>query len=378
MSAPPEPRRLARTRRGSAGGSGGAAAGCPARRTACRAGRARRQQVVEAGAGHEEQAVRGAGAGHGEPAEGGVELVELVGAGERVDRDGDAVRLALPGVDGGGREHVRRAGRASRCRRSTMSVASSTAWLRVARTTTRGSPVRVAEDSTRRLRRVTRRRRTSRSTMAKPAASSGRRAAPRALEQRQVDVGGLGVGSPSTSRSVGPPVATCAQTSAAGPVECRAARCERSPGAATQSSSVPVAVERPPQRELLGGRAPDRRQVDGERASRVARRRSATRGTGCSRGRRATGSRSGRSAGSWPTSPTPTATGRVALDAGEQVERQLPRLVDEQHVEDPSPLAPAPRSVEHPAVLAEHAELVRDAEDDADVLGDVARTSSRR
>ena len=97
------------------------------------------EEVVEAGAGDQQQPVGGAGAGHGEAAEGGVELVELVGAGERVDRDGDRVGLALPGVDGGGDEDAvgqvvlgRPAGRPC-------SVASSTAWLRVARTTISGS-----------------------------------------------------------------------------------------------------------------------------------------------------------------------------------------------------------------------------------------------
>lgn len=38
----------------------------------------------------------GPGAGDGEAAEGGVEFVELIGAGQRVDGHGDGIGLALP------------------------------------------------------------------------------------------------------------------------------------------------------------------------------------------------------------------------------------------------------------------------------------------
>ena len=58
------------------------------------------EEVVEAVAGEHQQAVGDPGAGDGEAAEGGVELIELPGAGEQVDGDRDAVCLALPGVDG--------------------------------------------------------------------------------------------------------------------------------------------------------------------------------------------------------------------------------------------------------------------------------------
>ena len=71
-----------------------------------RAGRRLGQELIEARPRHQEQAVRGPGAGDGEPTECGVELVELGGAGQRVERDGDAVRLALPAVDRGGDEVV--------------------------------------------------------------------------------------------------------------------------------------------------------------------------------------------------------------------------------------------------------------------------------
>ena len=58
------------------------------------------QQLVEAGARYEQKPVRRAGAGHCEATERRVELVQFGSAGERVDRDGDAVGLPLPGVDG--------------------------------------------------------------------------------------------------------------------------------------------------------------------------------------------------------------------------------------------------------------------------------------
>ncbi len=58
------------------------------------------QQQVEARPRHHQQPVGRAGARDGEAAERGVELVERDGAGQRVDRDGDAVRLPLVGVDG--------------------------------------------------------------------------------------------------------------------------------------------------------------------------------------------------------------------------------------------------------------------------------------
>ena len=57
------------------------------------------KQVVEAGPRHEQQPVRRTRARHGEPAERRVELVEPRRAGERVERDGDPVRLPLPAVD---------------------------------------------------------------------------------------------------------------------------------------------------------------------------------------------------------------------------------------------------------------------------------------
>src|SRR5688500_13706033 len=64
------------------------------------------QEVVETCAGEEQEPVSSPGARDGEAPEGGVELVECGGPGERVDRDSDGVRLSLPGVDRGGDEHT--------------------------------------------------------------------------------------------------------------------------------------------------------------------------------------------------------------------------------------------------------------------------------
>ena len=57
------------------------------------------QEVVQSGTGKHQQPVSRPGAGHGETAEGGVEVVELVGARKRVDGDRDPVRLPLPRVN---------------------------------------------------------------------------------------------------------------------------------------------------------------------------------------------------------------------------------------------------------------------------------------
>jgi hypothetical protein len=62
------------------------------------------EELIEAVPADHEQSVGGAGAGDREAAEGGVEVVKLVGARQGVDRDGDGVGLSLPGVDGGGNE----------------------------------------------------------------------------------------------------------------------------------------------------------------------------------------------------------------------------------------------------------------------------------
>ena len=66
------------------------------------------EQVVEAGPRDEQQPVRRARARDGEAAERRVELVELGRAGERVDGDGEPVRLSLPAVDRRGDEVVSR------------------------------------------------------------------------------------------------------------------------------------------------------------------------------------------------------------------------------------------------------------------------------
>ena len=263
-------------------------------------------------------------------------------------------------------------------RRSTISVASSTAWLRVARTTISGSPDGSAESTTLLVRRVCRCRRSD-----APRSRSRRRAAARAgrstnAEQRQVDVGRLGVlepvdleqGRPSGGHR-GPDVMRPAPASAG-----RRERAVARGGDAVEL--VPVAVERAPQRQLLGGRAPDGRQVDRARAVESLVRRSATRGTGCSRGRRATGSRSDRSAGAGRrrrrrrrSAPGPRRwrTGAAASCHASSTK---------QHVERPLPVGRRPEVLEQPGALAPYAELVRDAEDDRRALRDLPSLSSPR
>ena len=154
------------------------------------------EQLVEAGPRDQQQPVGGAGAGDGEPAERRVELVELRRAGERVDRDGDPVRLALPRVDGRREQVASRSGRASRAAarpRRWRRRPPGCGWRGSRRAGRPGrrpgdrssiSPVGVAVVVVRPRATARTRRRTA------------RRAATRRTRQRQVDVGGLGVGEP--------------------------------------------------------------------------------------------------------------------------------------------------------------------------------------
>src|SRR4051812_9136619 len=54
------------------------------------------EEIVQARAGDQEEAVGRSGAGHREAAESGVELVEMIGPREGVDPDCDPVGLPLP------------------------------------------------------------------------------------------------------------------------------------------------------------------------------------------------------------------------------------------------------------------------------------------
>jgi hypothetical protein len=58
------------------------------------------EKLIEAGSGHQKQSMSGSSTGNSETAERRVELVELRCTGQRMDGDGEKVRLALIRVDG--------------------------------------------------------------------------------------------------------------------------------------------------------------------------------------------------------------------------------------------------------------------------------------
>ena len=223
-----------------------------------RASRRLGQELIQARPRHQEQAVCGPGAGDGEPTERGVELVELRRAGQRVEGDGDAVRLTLPAVDRRGDEVV--LGKSVLLfSRSTASVASSTAWFRVARIATSGSPIRRRLDDGD----VAGGRAggvvlglVQRETAGEQFVEEGFDE----LRQRQVDVGRLGFLEPIDLQQRRNALADllpdlCRQSvesfESDGPVA----------GCSDAVELFPLGIERPPQRQLARSRPPDRREL---------------------------------------------------------------------------------------------------------------------
>jgi hypothetical protein len=118
-------------------------------------------------------------------------------------------------------------------RRSTIAVASSTIWLRVAKITMSGSPSGSDESmriSSRGLPALSYRR----SIMVNPFSTTGAKRSSMTPSNGVSMSGASGLGSPATSSSVGLPVATVAQTSDASPWRVGSSSA-RSCGAATQS-----------------------------------------------------------------------------------------------------------------------------------------------